>query len=61
MTAWPFASCVKSCNLASQCASTSPVSDADNWMCDNMLCAYSGCNSDTECRSAFMDNSYICR
>lgn len=44
--------CLPGCKKASDCASTLPAYDADNYACTDGLCSYTGCNSNQECSSS---------
>jgi hypothetical protein len=52
--------CVLSCNTPADCATASPLTDADNWTCSLNLCEYLGCNSDAECQQTYANPSYVC-
>lgn len=53
-TCWP------TCTTASDCATGSVLTDADNYVCDGGKCRWTGCNSTTECTSAFGSPDYRC-
>lgn len=52
--------CALSCNTPADCATGTPLTDADNWSCDVNLCVYLGCNSDGECQEAYANPAYTC-
>ncbi|NUP09078.1 MAG: hypothetical protein HOW73_23755 [Polyangiaceae bacterium] len=52
--------CIRTCGQAADCASPSPVADADNWTCEDSVCVYLGCNSSTECQDTFQSPNYEC-
>ncbi len=57
-----YASCVLPCSTAADCAlggGTNPSYDADNYVCRDGACFYTGCLSDAECASAVPDT--VCR
>jgi hypothetical protein len=56
-----FKSCERTCATPSDCAMNGVAYDADNYVCDRQRCRYIGCLGDTECRSTFMNNDYVCR
>jgi hypothetical protein len=41
--------CLSRCTTAADCAMSLPAYDADNYRCDNGVCAYLGCHDDAEC------------
>lgn len=53
-------SCVLGCTAATDCATASVLTDADNWSCDTGHCAYLGCNDATECQQALFNVDYVC-
>ncbi|MBO6933921.1 MAG: hypothetical protein JJ863_03075 [Deltaproteobacteria bacterium] len=56
-----LATCQQACSTASDCGSGSAAFDTDNYECDAGVCRYTGCNSDSECTSTYMDSRYGCR
>lgn len=57
-----FPSCYRRCNTAGDCAiANAPSHTAAHYRCNSNRCDYQGCQSDTECQSTFMDNSYRCQ
>lgn len=52
--------CTRRCTTESDCATTSPAFDADNYRCDGGFCEYLGCNDDPECAAAFPTGDYVC-
>lgn len=53
--------CIKGCTKPADCATASAAYDTDNYACESGACKYIGCNSDSECQSAFMKSSYACK
>lgn len=53
--------CIKGCTKAADCATASAAYDTDNYACESGACKYIGCNSDSECQSAFMKSNYACK
>jgi hypothetical protein len=55
--------CMLSCGTAADCvpATSSALTDADNWDCDGGYCRYQGCNSDEECETAYVSDLYGCQ
>lgn len=51
--------CIGICDTAQDCATASPITDADNWACDG-ACEYLGCLSDAECQMAYANPNYAC-
>ena len=60
-----FKACYQACSAPADCnggaATTTPITDADNWRCESDVCRYLGCRSDDECRTTFMGRDYVCR
>lgn len=52
--------CQPTCATPEDCATDTTTTNADNWACSGGVCEYLGCNNDTECVSALMDNGAIC-
>lgn len=54
--------CRESCSTAADCASSPPtaITDDDNYACTNNLCVYTGCNTSSECQTAFNNTGYVC-
>jgi hypothetical protein len=50
--------CMPSCSVPSDCDLSSLPYDADNYICPNGGCIYTGCNSDTECQVL---GDYVCQ
>ena len=42
-------SCVETCQRPADCDLGSPSNDEDNYLCEQNLCIWTGCNSDREC------------
>jgi len=53
--------CVKGCSKPADCATASVAYDTDNYACESGACRYIGCNSDSECQTAFMKSNYACK
>lgn len=56
--------CALECSEAADCVtSSSAISDADNYKCDNGACVYLGCNNDDECAEVYSTTgkTYKCR
>lgn len=53
--------CVLRCDAPADCATPSPVADADNYECRAGACRHTGCNGDAECAAAFSSDRYVCR
>lgn len=51
--------CWHTCTTPADCTVASGPYDADNYACDDGLCAWTGCNSTAEC--ATVDPDWICR
>lgn len=58
---WPYPNCERTCTAPSDCASTQPAYDADNYRCNAGRCEYTGCRSDVECQQTAMNPEYVCR
>ncbi len=54
--------CAEQCSSASDCvpSSSSGITDANNWDCDDGHCVYAGCVSDAECEDTFMSSDWGC-
>jgi hypothetical protein len=52
--------CNATCTVVADCVSASPLTDDDNYACTNGRCEYLGCQSTSECTTAFMDPNYVC-
>lgn len=52
--------CQRRCSTPSECASTSPAYDADNYACTSGICEYTGCNSTAECAASISDARIRC-
>lgn len=54
--------CTPSCTTRDDCpaAGAPAYADVDNYVCESGLCAFAGCNSDTEC-AAIPSGTFICR
>jgi hypothetical protein len=55
-----FRNCIRPCADVTDCATTSPAFDADNYACSNQRCTYLGCNDDNECAASFQIGSWEC-
>lgn len=53
-TCWP------TCGAPADCTADSPILDADNYACDGGKCRWTGCNSTTECTSAYQSPDWRC-
>ncbi len=54
-------SCVQTCATAEDCITAeSPIYDADNYACNNGICAWTGCNDTAECTDTYMSQDYVC-
>lgn len=56
-----FAACYESCSAPADCVLASTLYDGDNWDCQSGACAWTGCNSTSECTDAFMNAGYVCQ
>lgn len=54
-----FPTCVMSCATAADCDSPFLAYDADNYLCTDGVCIYSGCKNDAECMDGGQD--LICK
>jgi hypothetical protein len=52
--------CVLACQSPADCATATPLTDADNWTCTFGLCGYLGCLSDGECQETYANAAYEC-
>lgn len=52
--------CNLTCGAVSDCTSASPITDADNWTCEERACLYLGCQSTEECEEALMKPNVAC-
>lgn len=55
-----FPSCYRGCATATDCDQGTPLASADNFSCDDGVCAFLGCTSTQECVDAFQSSSYGC-
>jgi hypothetical protein len=56
----PTSTCVHTCAQASDCATNSALTDADNWSCEGQRCKYVGCQSTNECQQVYANPDYVC-
>jgi hypothetical protein len=52
--------CIKTCAAPADCSTGLPITDDDNYTCDEGLCHYLGCLDDLECQSTFGKEEYAC-
>lgn len=54
--------CVLGCTVAADCATgaAGSITDADNYTCDDGVCAWRGCLSTQECQATFSSPDYVC-
>jgi len=52
--------CQRTCEAPTDCATASPLTDADNWTCSASICQYLGCLSDGECQDGYANPGYRC-
>jgi hypothetical protein len=52
--------CQKRCSTPSDCGSSTPAYDADNYACTSGICEYRGCNSTAECAATISDPRIQC-
>jgi hypothetical protein len=53
--------CTLPCDSVTQCASPGSILyDEDNWVCQNDLCVFTGCNNNLECEDAYPDDDVAC-
>ena len=57
-----FRFCVGTCGTAADCvpASSTAITDSDNYRCQGGACQYTGCNADGECTAVF-GAGWVCR
>jgi hypothetical protein len=52
--------CIRPCSGVSDCATTTPAFDGDNYSCTDQRCRYLGCQSDSECAATFTPGVWEC-
>ncbi len=56
-----FDTCWPTCSTPADCSNpASTLFDTDNWACQGGLCRWQGCNSTSECTTAYMNPAYVC-
>lgn len=56
-----LATCWPTCSAPADCATPqSPILDTDNYACDGGKCRWTGCNSTTECTTAYQSPDWRC-
>lgn len=53
--------CQQACAAAADCGQGTAAFDDDNYACESGVCRYTGCATDAECASTFLDDRYVCR
>lgn len=53
-------SCVKRCSTVNDCTMASELFGTDNYNCTGGYCRWTGCNSSTECATAYRDTAFVC-
>lgn len=56
-----FPQCTQTCMQAADCATDSKLYDANNFTCEDGLCRWLGCMSDSECQQGLMMMNAVCR
>lgn len=57
----PTPLCIQTCSVPGDCGAASEAFDGDNYDCRSNRCHYTGCNTNAECRSTYMDSTYVCQ